>query len=68
MVPEVSSSTTTVRFISGPSRTSNETDGSKSGPGSVSHASEVTAATWLLRSESRTPCIRAGTFCRSARP
>lgn len=65
MLPEVSSSTTTVPPRS---RTSTDADGRKSGPASVSQASEVTALTWVSRSDSVTPASRAGTFCRSASP
>ena len=64
-VPDVSTSTTTVPRDR---RTSMDAVGLKPSPASVSHASAVTAATWLARSASVTPPSRAGTFCRSARP
>ena len=65
MVPEVSSSTTTMPPLS---PTSSDADGVKSAAGSVSHASEVTAPIWVSRSAASMPDSRAGTFCRSFRP
>ena len=50
------------------SPTSSDAEGLKSGPGSVSHANEVTAPIWVLRSAVSMPDSRADTFCRSATP